>query len=576
MAIAPIVIRIFAKNEFSKVFGGVQKSIGQGGKKINSFGKKITAGLTVPLAFAGAASFKMANDFNESMANIGTLIPGQTERLKDLKKEVQRLAIETGKSTADIADGLFQTISAFGDDDPALTMAKLSSNARAAVGGVATVSDALNLTSLATKAFGDTSAATTQKVLNLAFMANKLGQTTFPEMAANLGKAISPGKTLGVTLEEVFAIMGTFTGVTGNTSEVTTQLTGVFGALMKPTTDMSNLFKTLAVKDGAGLIKKFGGLKNAMKAVSIFASKNNMEITKLIGRKEALNLILAANGAQADTFATKLAAMAKVTGVSGEAEEAFEQQANGINKSGFAFKQFTSQLSVFAQQLGDVIGTYLAPFIAKLGKLLSKFQALAPGTKKMIVVVAALAAALGPLLVVLGAVAIAVAAISWPVFAVVAGIAALGAAITFVVLKWDEWGGWIKKTGTILLFFMGPLGMILGAIILIRKNWDGIVKSFKSGLGTVGKVASKIGSFFSGDRNSTSSQNVGVNSLGSSSGGLSTAAQFAAQNVGGGINTNNSKIEVDFKNLPKEVKPRIIKDGGGLDIGNGLMSAGAF
>ena len=46
---------------------------------------------------------------------MATLIPGQAERVLELK-DVRDLAVETGKPLDDLTDGLYQVISAFGDN----------------------------------------------------------------------------------------------------------------------------------------------------------------------------------------------------------------------------------------------------------------------------------------------------------------------------------------------------------------------------------------------------------------------------------------------------------------------------
>lgn len=91
-----------------------------------------------------------------------------------------------------------------------------------------------------------------------------------------------------------------------------------------------------------------------------------------------------------------------------------------------------AQLRTAAETIGKVFLPFVAKGAAIVAELAERFRNLSPGTRKIIVVVGALAAALGPLLVMLGSVATAIAAISWPVVAVVAAIGALVAA--FVLL----------------------------------------------------------------------------------------------------------------------------------------------
>jgi len=61
-----------------------------------------------------------------------------------------------------------------------------------------------------------------------------------------------------------------------------------------------------------------------------------------------------------------------------------------------------------------------------------------------------------------------------PVGLIVAGILALVAAVTIIIVKYEEWGA-------ALSLVLGPLGLLINLIQAFRRNWDGVVQSFKSG-----------------------------------------------------------------------------------------------
>lgn len=223
-------------NEFKDKFKDV-------GDKVGDIGGKLTAGITLPVVGVGTAVVAMATKFNGAMANVASLgVP--IERVKEFKATVQDMSIDVGKSTGDLSDGLYQVISAFGDTADSSKI--LESNARAAAAGLATTTDAINLTSSVTKGYGDTSATAVQKVADLAFQTANLGQTTFPELAASMGTVVPMAVALGVKQEELFAQMAALTGVTGNTSEVTTQLRATYQAILAPTTDMAEAIAAVA------------------------------------------------------------------------------------------------------------------------------------------------------------------------------------------------------------------------------------------------------------------------------------------------------------------------------------------
>ncbi|MDT7040880.1 phage tail tape measure protein [Candidatus Nitronereus thalassa] len=496
-----IFIRI--GSEFSEVFGDLDKlqnKLKRNGEQLTSIGKKMSVGITLPLAAMGAGALAMSTDFNAAMANVATLIPGNIERVQELKSTVQDMAVGVGKSTDDLAGGLFQVISAFGDS--AETAQVLQINAEAAAAGLATTTDAINLTSAVTKAYGDTSAEAVQRVADLAFQTNKLGQTTFPEMAATMGRVVPLAKALNVTQEELFGSMATLTGVTGNTAEVTTQLRATYQAILKPTKDMSGAILRIsegmiesgeltgplvdqlnelkrefvavnteldaafaagdkgAAKElekqlgdiskqmnevsggmGAGIVQA-KGFQETLKLIAAEADGNSNKLGQLFGSVEAIGAVLALTGSQADNLATKTAAMSEVSGAAGEA---FKEQSEGINKTGFAMAQAQQKLAVLTQGLGDELAPVMlsvvnavAPLIQGLRNVLTWFASLDEGVKQTVIIFTGAFAASGPILVAVGTLMTLLAGITAPILVGGAIIVGIAAGVAAIVANWDR------------------------------------------------------------------------------------------------------------------------------------------
>ena len=385
------------------VFDRVSKDLKGFGDQSARLGGTLTTFVTLPLIAIAGASGKMARDLNAGMANVATLIPKSTARVNELKTAVQAMAVETGKSTDDLTAGLYQTISAFGDT--ADTTKILEINAKAAAAGLATTTDAINLTSAVTKGYGDSSAEAVQKASDLAFVTVRLGQTTFPELAGSIGKVVPIAKQLGVAQEELFAVMATGTGVTGNASEVSTQLRGVLKSLMSPTSEMTALLQSMGVSSGEAAIKQFG-LKGTIDQVLAAAEASGRPLQKYIGEIEGQTLALTLAGSQSDVYTQKLAAMGQAADASAEA---FAEQTTGVNRLGFAWSQLQQYLAVLAQRLGDALApafstvTSLVRLLLPVADgLLTVFSALPVPIQLAGVVLLSLAAAAGPVLYVLG------------------------------------------------------------------------------------------------------------------------------------------------------------------------------
>lgn len=420
-------------NGMSKAAGQMQSA----GQKMSNFGSSLSTTVTAPLVAVGAAAIAAGNQINAGMANVASLGLA-SDRVAELKGDVQDMAIKVGKSTTDLADGLYQVVSAFGDSADSASILEI--NAKSAAAGLATTTDAINLTSAVTKGYGDVSAQTVQHAADLAFQTVKLGQTTFPELASSIGKVVPLAASLGVAQEELFGVMATGTGVTGTASEVATQLRGIMQSLMAPTQDMTDLFNSMGYESGQAMLQQLG-LQGTIEAMVSAAESTGLPLQKYISSIEGQTLAMALAGPQAETFTEKLAAMNDVTGA---ANDAFAAQSEGINKTGFTMQQAAIKGQVLLEKLSDGLAPALsklldlaAPWIDKLIAMADNFANADESTQTWIVTIGAVVAAIGPLLMVLGTVVSsigsvvgALATIASPIGLVIGAVAGLALAYT--------------------------------------------------------------------------------------------------------------------------------------------------
>jgi TP901 family phage tail tape measure protein len=469
-AVLNIIIK--AVDQASKVatgVGGAFSTAGDkmyaAGKKANDIGGELSTKLTLPIVGAGVAAIKMGTDFNAGMANVATLIPGNIAHVNELKGSVQEMAIRTGKSTADLSGGLYQVLSAFGDTADSAKILEI--NAKSAAAGMAETTDAINLTSAVTKGYGDTSATAVQKASDLALLTVRLGQTTFPELAASIGSVTPLAAGLNVAQEELFGTMATFTGVTGGAAEVSTQLRGVLQSLMAPTDATSAVMKRLGYENGAAMIKA-KGLQGTIAILTDEAKKTGKPLQDYISSIEGQTLAMAASGGQADTYKDKIKQMGDAAGTT---DVAFGEATQGVNKAGFAMQQARAQVEVMAQKVGDLLAPYVERLANHVSNLAAKFQGLNPEQQKMIVMVAGIVAAIGPALMIVGKITQAFALMTKGIGGIVTATKLLASGV-----------GMAAKAVVTSFTFMAAHPMILaltvaiiaiaGLVYLIIRNWD--------------------------------------------------------------------------------------------------------
>lgn len=289
------------------------------------------AGVSAAFMAIGAAkeAVEVAREFSKSMQSLATMLPSNNARLAELENVIEGISTASGKKMGEVAGAAFEVVSAFGD--AADTAQKLQIVTQAAAAGGADASDSLRLLSAVTKAYGDTSAGALQQVADLAFTTNKLGQTTFPELAASIGKVAPLAAQLGVSQQELFGIFATLTGVTGNASEVSTQLASAMGALLKDSTGASKSIRELGFASAEALISD-KGLVGAFRAITEHGGSSATAIQGLFKRKEAMLAVLPLVSAQARVADEKIAAMGNSSGAAAEASKAASSGAGELAK----------------------------------------------------------------------------------------------------------------------------------------------------------------------------------------------------------------------------------------------------
>ncbi|MDE5698169.1 MAG: phage tail tape measure protein [Lachnospiraceae bacterium] len=331
---------------------------------VKALGKVAAVGTAAAFTAVTAASgmaVKGAIDFQAQMKNVGTLLDGDVNaKLEKYSSQLMKVSNDTGIASSDLTDGLYQVVSAFGES--AENVKQLEIAAKAAKAGNATTTDSVNLLSSVTKAYGDTSAEAMQKASDLAFMTVKLGQTSFPELAASMGGAIAMGSQLGVSQEALYGVMATLTGVTGNTAEVSTQLEGVLAGFLSPTDSLSKALKQMGYSSGAAALEA-EGLEGVITKLKDQVGGSSLDLANLFSDKSAKQAVLGLTGDLADTWHEKTEAMVQASGAT---ETAFATQQGSV-------KAMAQKVKNFGQNMLTSVGEKALPYIeGALQKLMDK------------------------------------------------------------------------------------------------------------------------------------------------------------------------------------------------------------
>ena len=394
---SPIKVPIIGDDQLTAKMDKLQNRVKRFSAGMEKVGRGMTKFLTVPIVATGAASLKFAMDFNEAMARVATLIPGNIQRIEELKKGIIQLSIESGISTDDLAEGTYAAISAWGDG--ADTLERLRVVAQAAQAGIASTKETLGLFATITENYGDSTAEATERVADFAFVTNKLAkEAPFSEMASSMGKVVPIAKKLNVSQEDLFSTLAAGAGITGNVAEVVTQMRSLYTTALKETPQMEKIVKKAGFGSAEEMIGKLGtkGYIDVVKK----NTKGTKEFTKAMGgRTEGLVLAFAIAGARAGKYNE---ALKEMTDRSGQMKIAHKEITSGINKTGFEYDRAKARMMAMAIRMGDKLLPMVEKLVKTLEPWIEKLEDLDDAQLKFYLKMAGAVAAGGPMVLMIG------------------------------------------------------------------------------------------------------------------------------------------------------------------------------
>lgn len=451
------------------------EKISNAGRSISEAGSTMTKSVTAPIVGAGAAAVKTAVDFEDAMAKVSTIADTGAVPLEDLQKQIIDLSNETGIAATDIADNVYNAISAGQQTGDAVNF--VSNAAKLAKAGFTDSSAALDILTTTLNAYGMEAEEVT-RVSDVLINTQNLGKTTVNELASSMGKVIPTAKANNVELED---LAGAYAVMTANgiaTAETTTYLNSMLNELGKQGTSAFKAFAegTENIKEGgltlAEAMEMGWELTDVLSVLDEQAAESGTTISNMFGSAEAGK---AANVLwdQADKLNSAVSSMADSAGAT---EEAFGK----LDTTSFQVQQTLNELKNTGIDLGtnvlEMISPYLKDLMEDVKQLTQWFSGLDEEQKKTIITILGIIAAIGPAMIVIGKV-----------------ITLVGSVITNVGLFATFMGGTviplitgtiIPTIGTVIAVIAPFLPLIIGitaaivAVIAIVKNWGEISEWF--------------------------------------------------------------------------------------------------
>lgn len=321
--------------------------------------------------------------FGAAMKAANTMAGKNAEGFANLKGQVADLSKTLPIARDELANGLYQVISNGVPEDNWIDY--LNKSAKASVGGIADLGETVKVTSTVIKNYGlawDAAESVQDKIQLTA----KNGVTSFGQLAQALPRVTANASTLGVSVDELLASFATLTGVSGNTNEVATQMAAIFTAMVKPSSEATEMAEKMGIEFNAASIKAAGGLRNFLTqldaSVKEYAAANGVleqqVYAKLFGSAESLRALTPLTNQLAEKFSENVDAMANSAGTINAAynemsstgsatTQMLKNQLGAITDvvAGFVggampILSFTSQLGITAMSITSLVKTLKA------------------------------------------------------------------------------------------------------------------------------------------------------------------------------------------------------------------------
>lgn len=389
------------QNALKQVYGETNKLKGltvsnsqMMGESLQSIGKALTLGVTAPLVGVGIKSVKTASEFEAAMSQVKAIsgaTGGDFKRLEDIAK---KMGATTKFTAIDSAEALkYMGMAGWKTDQMIAGLPPIMNLAAASGENLGTVSDIVtdSLTAFGLKAtdaarFSDVlAAAATNSNTNVGLMGE-----TFKYAAPVAG-------ALGYSIEDTAVAVGLMANAGIKGSQAGTSLRSAFTRLVKPTKEVEKGLSMIGLKAddfrGKSLHETIDILRDSFKGLD---GSQQAEIASMIFGQRAMSGMLGIINASEEDYNKLTTAIQNSSGSADEMAKIMNDNLHGD------LVLLQSAVEGAAIAIGERLRPFIRDVVQKIREWVDWFNQLDPATQDMIVKLGIFAAAIGPVVFVLG------------------------------------------------------------------------------------------------------------------------------------------------------------------------------
>ena len=382
--------------------GVLGETLQSAGDKISGVGQKllpVTAGVTA----LGTIAVKTGADFDSAMSKVAAVSGATGSEMDALREKAREMGSKTKFSASEAADAMnYMAMAGWKTNDMLSGIEGIMNLAAASGEDLASTSD---IVTDALTAFG-LSASDSGHFADILAAASSNANTNVSMMGETFKYAAPVLGSLGYSAEDSATAIGLMANAGIKSSQAGTALRAAITNLAKPTDTVASAMEQygISLTDSSGkmyslrelmeqLRQKLGGLSEAEQAQAA---------ASLFGKEAMSGMLAIINGSPADFEKLSNAidtCSDTVDGYNGTTEKMAAVMQDNLAGQVTILK---SQLEELAISFSDILMPTIRSIVSRIQELVDKLNQLDPQTKETIAKIALVAAALGPMLVVLG------------------------------------------------------------------------------------------------------------------------------------------------------------------------------
>lgn len=393
------VLKATGADQFTRAFQNASKAADRMhavGGKMKSVGRGLTMGLTVPIVGMGVAVVKTGAQFDDQMSTVGAVSGATGKQMDQLREQAKDMGMNTRYSASEASEGMEMLARAgFSTTD---VMSALPHVLDLAAAGNVELGDAADITSNILSGFG-MEASETAKVADVLAKASADSNVDVQSLGEAFKHVGPVASTLGLSIEDTAASIGVLgdAGIAGG--QAGNMLKRGLLNLSSPTEQQTKLMDELNMEmfDANGQMKTMpeviGELEDGMHGMTDQQKISTMET--LFGSQA-----VAGFAALVDEGSENLGDFSgELENSQGTAAEMHEEMEDNLMGSFRSLMSALEGLSLAFYEMGDGA---IRSFVDWLTELVKRFIETDDETKQLILAIAGIAAAIGPVLIVVG------------------------------------------------------------------------------------------------------------------------------------------------------------------------------